>query len=262
MSDWPLVPLGELLTQVSDRHRVEASRTYPNIGLYSFGRGVFEKEPIGGSTSSATQLFAVRAGQAIYSRLFAFEGAYAIVPEFADGAYVSNEYPVFDIHADRILPEFLGLVLQRPATWEALAALTSGMGDRRRRLRPEKFLSHRIPLPPLPEQERIAKSLNRLSGRIDEAKRLRADIQADTKALLHSVFHRLAQGADYRPLGEVAPIVRRPVEIQPDQSYDEIGIRSFHNGTFCQGTSDGAAISHKKTFQMVPGDLKAFKGSL
>jgi type I restriction enzyme, S subunit len=255
VTDWPLVPLGELLTQVSDRHRVEVGKLYPNIGIYSFGRGVFEKPPIDGSTTSATHLFRIRAGQVIYSRLFAFEGAYAVVPDFADGAYVSNEYPTFAIDETRILPGFVALTLQRPATWQALAALTSGMGDRRRRLHPERFLSHPIALAPLREQACITGSLNRLSARIVEAKRLRAEIQDASRALLHSVFHHLVQGAAYRPLGEVAPIVRRPVKIDTDKSYDEIGIRSFHKGTFFKGTSGGADISHKKMFQMVPGDL-------
>ena len=255
MSDWPLVRLGELLTQVSDRHPVEAGRTYPNIGLYSFGRGVFEKEPIDGSTFAAHYLFKAAAGQFIYSRLKAFEGAYGVVPNSADGTFVTNEFPMFQIATARASPDFLQWFFRRPTTWQDLARFSTGVGARRERLHPRRLLSHRIALPPLPEQERIAESLNRLSGRVDEAKRLRAEVQAHTRALLHSVFHRLIQDTDYRPLGEIAPIVRRPVEIELDKSYDEIGVCSFHNGTFFKGTSDGAAISHKKMFQMVPGDL-------
>jgi len=90
---------------------------------------------------------------------------------------------------------------------------------------------------------------------MDEARRLRQEIQDDAKALLHGVFHRLIQGAAYRPLAEVAPIVRRPVAIELDASYEEIGIRSFHKGPFFKCVSLGADISHKAMFQMVPGDL-------
>ncbi|WP_058554658.1 restriction endonuclease subunit S [Thiohalocapsa sp. ML1] len=255
MTDWPLVPLGELLTQVSDRHPVEAGRIYPNIGLYSFGRGVFEKEPIDGSTFGADYLFRVGARQFIYSRLKAFEGAYALVPDCAGGAFVTNEFPTFEIESARTSAEFLGWYFRRPMIWQDLARFSTGVGARRERLHPQKLLSHRIPLPPLREQQRIAESLSSLWARVDEAKRLRAEIQSDAAALLHSVFHHLVQGAAYRPLGEVAPIVRRPVEIDTDKSYDEIGIRSFHKGTFFKGTSGGADISHKKMFQMVPGDL-------
>ena len=37
----------------------------------------------------------VKEGQFIYSRLFAFEGAYGMVTKEFDGAFVSQEYPTF-----------------------------------------------------------------------------------------------------------------------------------------------------------------------
>jgi type I restriction enzyme S subunit len=50
---WPKVRLVEVLRQVSDPHQVEADREYPNFGIYSFGRGLFHKQPISGATTSA-----------------------------------------------------------------------------------------------------------------------------------------------------------------------------------------------------------------
>lgn len=35
-----------------------------------------------------------------------------------------------------------------------------------------------------------------------------------------------------RPLREIAPLVRRPIETSPDQFYPEVGIRSFGRGVF------------------------------
>jgi type I restriction enzyme S subunit len=58
---------------------VREDETYPNFGIYSFGRGLFRKSPIKGISTSAPTLFRVHAGDFIYSRLFAFEGAYGIV---------------------------------------------------------------------------------------------------------------------------------------------------------------------------------------
>lgn len=104
-------------------------------------------------------------------------------------------------------------------------------------------------------QERIVATLNALSEQLESIRDLRQEIQNDGQALLHSAFDRLIQGAPYRLLAEVAPIVRRPVEIDPEARYEEIGIRSFHNGTFFKCTSRGADIAQKSMFQMVPGDL-------
>src|SRR4051812_15916784 len=72
LSDWPMARLGDVIRQVSDPHIVHVDQSYPNLGLYSFGRGLFPKSPIDGATTSARTLFRVREGQFIYSRLFAF----------------------------------------------------------------------------------------------------------------------------------------------------------------------------------------------
>ncbi|MBV5274593.1 MAG: restriction endonuclease subunit S, partial [Lamprocystis purpurea] len=208
MSGWPLVRLSEVLTQSIDRHPVEAGKCYPNIGIYGFGRGVFEKPPIDGGAFAADSLYRVSAGQFIYSRLKAFEGAYGLVPDFGDGSYVTNEFPAFDMDSHALLPAFLYWYFKCPSTWEQLARHSTGIGARRERLHPNAFLSELIALPPLKEQERIVREIEDITTRLDEARRLRKEIQDDAKALLHSVFHRLIQGAAYCPLAEVAPIVR------------------------------------------------------
>jgi type I restriction enzyme S subunit len=81
---------------VSQPYVVNPDESYPNLGIYSFGRGLFRKAPISGLETSAKVLYRVKAAQFIYSRLFAFEGAYGAVTKDYDGFYVSNEYPTFE----------------------------------------------------------------------------------------------------------------------------------------------------------------------
>jgi type I restriction enzyme S subunit len=73
---WRRKRLGDVIRFVDDSHKVQPDRSYPNLGIYSFGRGLFHKPPINGAATSATALRRVQSGQFIYSRLFAFEGAY------------------------------------------------------------------------------------------------------------------------------------------------------------------------------------------
>lgn len=56
-------------------------------------------------------------------------------------------------------------------------------------------------------------------------------------------------------LADVAPIVRRPVEIRHDQSYPELGVRSFGRGTFHKPALPGAEVGTKRLFRIEPGDL-------
>jgi type I restriction enzyme, S subunit len=180
---WPKVPPGEVTRLSQDEHRVLADSSYPNIGIYSFGRGVFEKPPIDGATTSARTLFQVRAKQFIYSRLFAFEGAYGLVPDEYDRSYVSNEFPSFDVDQKRLCPEFLVFHFKLPETWKALAARTVGMGDRWQRIKPDQVLSYEIPLPPLQEQRRIVAMIERLASKIDEAHGLGARLSPEVEVL-------------------------------------------------------------------------------
>jgi len=118
---WPVVELGEVLSLSLAPEPVEPDRSYPALGVYGFGRGVItDKSPLRGSDIAAPALFKVKAGQFIYSKLKAFEGAFAVVPDNADGRFVSNEFPTFNCHADRLHPSYLAWLFRQPATWAIL----------------------------------------------------------------------------------------------------------------------------------------------
>jgi len=249
------VPLSDLMSLVSDPCRVDPRGSYPNLGIYSFARGVFGKPPIDGAQTSATTLYRVRSGQFIYSRLFAFEGAYAIVPEGMDGVFVSNEYPTFDVDQDHLLPRYLYWLFQRRDVWRQVAVGAKGMGDRRQRVHPDKVLSYRIDLPSLDDQRRIVERLDRVAALVDERRNAIEAAERETQALLLKAFQRAIDGAPLRPMAEVAPLVRRPVEIDLDASYPELGVRSFGRGTFHKPDLPGAEVGNKKLFRICAGDL-------
>lgn len=67
-------------------------------------------------------------------------------------------------------------------------------------------------------------------------------------------------------LGEIAPLLRRPVQIEPEQEYHEIGARSFGRGLFDKPTFKGAELTWEKLFRIEEGDLvfsniKAWEGA-
>jgi type I restriction enzyme S subunit len=249
-----VAPLGELLHKSDDWISLDPDHDYQEITVRVRGRGVIPRGVRKGMDIGASRRLRVRQGQFIISRIDARHGASGIIPPELDGGVVSGDFPVYDCDESRLRPGYLHWLSKTPAFVDACRAASEGSTNRVR-LREARFTEIMLRLPPVSEQDSIVAQIDRVAVKLDEAQRLRSAVSDDAKALLQSVFHRLIQGANYRPLGEVAPIVRRPVEIQPDQSYDEIGIRSFHNGTFFKGTSDGAAISHKKMFQMDPGAL-------
>jgi type I restriction enzyme S subunit len=152
---WRAITLGDVLTRQIEAVPVTDDAMYPLAGVYSFGRGVLLREAVQGSQIAAKQLYRIRLGQIIFSKLTAFEGAFALVGPEADGRFVSNEFPTFSVDTDEALPEYIDLVLRRPACWEELVYTIPGGGSRRERFQPEDLLEFPIDLPPLADQMRI-----------------------------------------------------------------------------------------------------------
>jgi type I restriction enzyme S subunit len=73
--------------------------------------------------------------------------------------------------------------------------------------------------------------------------------------MLLKAFQRVIDGAPLRPMAEVAPLVRRPVEVEPDKTYMELGVRSFGRGTFHKPGLSGMEVGSKKLFTIESGDL-------
>ncbi|MBI4660601.1 MAG: restriction endonuclease subunit S [Verrucomicrobia bacterium] len=187
---WKRKRLADLMQFVDDSHKVEPARSYPNLGIYSFGRGLFHKPPIDGLATSATALRRVRAGQFIYSRLFAFEGAYGRVTSEFDGAFVSQEYPTFDCDPQQVCSEFLAAYFKPAHLWKAVAAGSKGLGDRRQRVQPAQLLKHELWLPPIAWQNRLGE----VQVEVDALKRLQAETAAELDALLPALLDRAFKG--------------------------------------------------------------------
>jgi type I restriction enzyme S subunit len=250
-----MVALGEMLRLAMDGEPVDPERQYPNLGIYGFGRGVFTKPDIAGTATSAKTLYRVKSGQFIYSRLFAFEGAYSTVPAELDGYYVSNEFPTFDWMTEKAESRFVGWAFRYAPTWEAAARLGVGMGNRRRRVHPESLLAYRIPLPPLAEQRRIVARLDAVATRLTARTEAVQRLEADLTALLRATFTRITIGSTRARMADIAPLVRRPVDVEPTRLYPELGVRSFGRGTFHKPNVSGIDLGSKRVFRIEPGDL-------
>lgn len=124
-----------------------------------------------------------------------------------------------------------------------------------------------VSLPSVNEQSRIVGKLEFLAAKIEEAKQLRQAIQADAQAMLRSAFCRVIEGAEFRPMSKVAPIVRRSVEVESEGEYPELGVRSFGKGVFHKPTLIGSELDWQKLYRVHAGDLvisniKAWEGAI
>lgn len=191
MTRYPLVALGDFMTLSVDEVPVEPDKTYRTAGIYSFGRGLFARPPFLGSETTYRSFFRLKEGQFVYSRLFAWEGALAVVKRESDGLFVSHEFPTFEIDEGRAHPEFVAWLCRWPALWEVVAGGTKGLGLRRQRVHPEQLLKVEVPLPPLPEQHGLVERLDSIAELVGLVDAMRVEAGALVPAILDdALFER------------------------------------------------------------------------
>jgi type I restriction enzyme S subunit len=149
------VRLGDFLIPALDPEPIRPEVEYQTAGVLSHGKGLFARPMRKGSEISYSTYYRLHADQLVYSRLFAWEGALAVVPHQFDGFFVSQEFPTFDIDFTKALPSYVALLINRAGLWDRLAEVVSGMGGRRKRVHPAALLGVSVPVPPLAEQRRI-----------------------------------------------------------------------------------------------------------
>jgi type I restriction enzyme S subunit len=184
---WPLMKLKDLLKPVYRVEQVDPVKEYKLLGIRLDGFGPFLREIKLGSQISATKISRVQIGDFIYSRLFAWRGAFGVINKDLDGCYVSNEFPTFEVDAEKMDVKFLRLWFRLPAVIKIVEADCSGSTPlTRNRFKEEFFLDLQIPLPPLAHQRRIISRIEELAAKIEEAGGLKRKAGDEAVALLKS----------------------------------------------------------------------------
>jgi len=250
----PIVALGDVLVRANEPAALIPDREYHEVTIKLWGRGIVSRGKVRGSDVATGRRF-VRGGQFILSKIDARNGAFGIVPSELDGAIVSNDFPSFELRdAKRMDRAYLGWLVRSPGFTDLCKASSEGTTNRIR-IRESRFLDQKITLPPLNEQHAITAHLNVLADKNQKLVAHLDTIDSDADRLLAQQFQHAIAGAPYRPMAEVAPLVRRETHIDPEASYPELGIRSFGRGTFHKPAISGLAVGTKRLFRIEAGDL-------
>lgn len=254
MKAWPKVALGELLRRSDEAARIDPATEYHEVTIKLWGKGVVSRGKVRGSDVVSVRRM-VRANQLILSKIDARNGAIGLVPPALDGAIVSNDFPSFEFRdKDRCDPSFMGWLVRSTPFVELCKAASEGTTNRVR-IKEDRFLDQKIALPPLVEQQSL---VGRLDALAEKTRKLEAHLDAaerDAEHLLALQFRDAIATAPLRPMAEVAPLVRREVSIDPEQSYTELGVRSFYKGTFQRRTVSGTEFSWQNLYRVRTNDL-------
>ena len=191
---WNEVAIGEIAKPISRPIDVLPGQTYRTIGVKWWGEGAYERETNDGSRTAARTLSRVCAGDLIINKIWVRHGSTAIASAAVDGCAASGEFPTFELDGNQVIPKWIHWQTKTRGFWTKCDALSRGTSGKNR-IKPELFLTVRIPLPPLAEQRRVVARIEELSAQIHEARTLSQQAVDEAEAIVQArttnLFDRL-----------------------------------------------------------------------
>lgn len=118
------------------------------------------------------------------------------------------------------------------------------------------FEKLQIPLPPLPEQQKIAEILSNWDKAIQEVQLLIKKLEVRNKALAFSLLRGKLVNKNSRKISLSKFLTFTPREIEkPTENYLALGIRSHGKGIFHKPDSDPKAIAMDKLYEVKENDF-------
>lgn len=108
-----------------------------------------------------------------------------------------------------------------------------------------------VDLPALSEQHRVVDLVGALDGAIDAAQ----SVADSAGAGLGALRDHLCRGGQAVRVGDVLKPLNVPVEVDPAETYAQIGLRSHGRGSFDKDPVTGSDLGKKKVVRMHPGAL-------
>lgn len=266
MKNWPSVALGEICVPAERYTAPSPGTIYRQLGVRLWGEGAYEREKIDGENTKYRNFNRIEADDLVVNKIWARNGAVCIATKELAGTYVSTEFPTFVLDRTRIDPGWMRLITKWRGFWSICDEKAQGTSGKNR-IKPGQFLSVPIPLPPLSEQRSLVSHFDALTLKTQQVKMHLETVERDADHLLALRFRDAVDGAELRPMGYVAPVIRRLVEIDIAARYREVGARSFGRGLFIKPDFEGADATWQKPVWIKNGDLvlsniKAWEGAI
>lgn len=164
----------------------EIAKSYPELGVRSFGRGTFHKPPLDGGDVGSKKLFEIHPGDVVFNNVFAWEGAVAVAQPNDIGRVGSHRFITCVPKAGLATPEYINFHFSTKGGLAQLGEASPGGAGRNRTLGLESLSRITVPFPSINRQHWFGVLIEMC--RIREAERATANEKLD--ALLPAILDR------------------------------------------------------------------------
>ncbi|QNE77639.1 hypothetical protein F0344_26290 [Streptomyces finlayi] len=261
------VRLGDVLQLERIAVDVDTEAQYRQIGIRSFGNGIFHRDPCLGSELSKLKYFEVHPGRIVVSNIMAWEGAIAVSSEREKGFVGSARFLSYR-PTGKVDLRYLNYFFQSEAGKALIKSVSTGTVTRNQTVSPKNFENAKVLLPDLTEQRRVADKLDTGMQRIGGVLALR-DHMTRIQKELHESLISSALNANLERVwaGEVLELVRDEIDVDLDAPYRAIGMRSFGKGIIHYEPVPGSELSKLKYYTFPVGaivfnNIMAWEGAI
>ncbi|GAA4398186.1 hypothetical protein GCM10023153_22790 [Ornithinibacter aureus] len=243
--------LGEAVQLQRRAVDVRVEQRYREIGVRSFGRGLFLKEPVSGGEIGNKRIFHVHPGDLVVSNVFGWEGAVALADARHAGTVGSHRFMTWTARREDVHLEFVRNYLLSDSGLEQLRQASPGSAGRNRTLSIANFEAIEVPLPDLPEQRRIA-------AHLDRYERMATLLKPSPPALalpvsVRDTLVRVADGPRV-PLRQILK-PRSGELVKPDGKYPIAGVYSFGRGLLRRAEISGSETKYVTLTRLERGNV-------
>jgi type I restriction enzyme S subunit len=138
----------------------QAGKDYREIGIKSFGRGIFHKDPVSADEIGAKRVFAIAPGDLVFSNVFAWEGAVGLASEAESGMIGSHRFMTYVIDDSVGDAAYLKHYFTSSHGLDVIRRASPGSAGRNKTLGIKSFEEQLIPGPDIETQRRIGRALD------------------------------------------------------------------------------------------------------
>lgn len=256
------VQVGEVLALQRRDVTIDPAEDYRLIGVYSFGKGIFHRDPKSGSDLGSYRFFRIEPDDLVLSNIQAWEGAIGHAGATEAGTIGTHRFLTYAPVAGQINTNWARWFFLSEPGMDLVRRAAPGTAVRNRTLAIKRFEALEIPLPPIEVQIAASDyldSIQRTARAASERLSLRrpSTLVETLPSLADGLIARAASGST--PVGELADFMSDTVHPGDDPAPAEtfIGLQHIESHTGRRIGSDALGPSPMKgrKFRFRPGDV-------